>query len=174
MAIRLEHQPVGIAGLAAYAAGSGRRKERDRKYATDIIQNQQARADKYNLIANQQAFQVNRDQNQQAFIAGRERARNQWEFGRDQAQNKFQLERDAAQDKAMGEREAARLKEFAERDKLDFARSKSEDSRDYARSILAKPIPEGVPADMRRKLEKSRSAIGEMATSKFDLADQIG
>src|SRR3990167_3528585 len=162
MAIRLEHQPVGISGLAAYAAGVGRAKERKSKYVTDLLQSQQARADKYNLLAQQQQFILGRDREGARMDAAADARRNAMRVGEIELDARLGMQQDES-----------RAKDIGEKDNLDFSRSEFEDRREYARSTLSKlpPIPEYAPADVRRNLEKSRSAIAEMATSKFDLAD---
>ena len=49
MAIRLEHKVGAIGGLSAFATGVGKAQERKKKYRTDLMLTQQARADKYGL-----------------------------------------------------------------------------------------------------------------------------
>ena len=159
MAIRLEHQPIGIGGLAAYAAGRGKKKERDRKYFTDIIQNQQARADKYNLAANQQKFQLDRDANQN-FLADT----------RAVAQDRAATDRAALQAEER-ERERDEGRTYAEgRDALSVARSDFEDGRDYARKVAGDlpDISRLSPGD-RKKLEPYINTINTLATSSYDV-----
>lgn len=64
MAIRFEYQPIGTGGLAAYAVGRGRARERGLKYAADLALRGQERRDRLNLIGQQQQFVRERDERQ--------------------------------------------------------------------------------------------------------------
>ena len=99
MPIRLEHKgSPGVAGLAGFAAGRGRARERQRKYAMDLQkeqqrllarQQEQLQGFKYRTAlegARQQAMQQ-RQLQQQEFLAGQAEQKRTWEtedIGREQ------------------------------------------------------------------------------------------
>ena len=162
MAIRVTHQPVGIGGLAAYASGRGRQKERDRKYATDLLLSQQGRRDKYNMQATQQAFLLERDQQQaERDVAG------------DVRRNNFRIGEVKLADELATERGEARDKVYADRDKLGFDRDLFLSDRDAARKALAAlpATPEGLDPDTLGRINDARSAISAFASRDFDTTE---
>lgn len=91
MAIRVEHQPSGGAvGMAAYASGRGKARERKQKYAMDQWQNQQQ------LQARQQqemrGYQFKYWQNEQA--------QQRWDLGQQAAQERFGLTQQGLKERA--------------------------------------------------------------------------
>jgi len=168
MAIRLEHQPVGISGLAAYAAGSGRKRERDLKYGVQLAQQGQGRRDKYNLQANQQAFSLQRDADQREFT-----------LDRDEIRDAITLDRERDRERWYTEREERAHK----RDDFEHERDKGYDAFKHGRSVyedavgrgllaLAIPTPEGVPKELLEKIEANREAMRKFTDGTFDLDDK--
>jgi len=78
MAIRLEHQPLAISGVAAYATGLGKSRDRQSKRTLDIL----------------------REQQQYKFRQGLENQRRQFQLGVEGRRNAFTLDRDAMRDRA--------------------------------------------------------------------------
>ena len=144
MAIRMEHPAWGIGGLAAYASGRGRAKERTRKYGVDMyLQQNYLRARQAELARQQQAaFQA--DQQQHAWNVEAAQQQNLWRTQAADREHAWDLERTKT---------------------LDEKRMREE------RFSSLPPIPKDLEdPSMRRDLEGKRAAIRDMLTTgRWDL-----
>ncbi len=168
MAIRLEHQPVGISGLAAYAAGAGRKRERDLKYGIQLAQQGQARRDKYNLQANQQAFSLQRDADQRQFTLDRDEIRDAFTLDREKDRERWHTEREERGHK----RDDFEHERDIERDDFEHGRSVHAERVERGLEALAIPTPEGVPKELLEKIDANRKAMRKFTDGTFDLDDK--
>jgi macrodomain Ter protein organizer (MatP/YcbG family) len=154
MAIRLEHQPVGISGLAAYAAGAGRKRERDLKYGVQLAQQGQGRRDKYNLQANQQQFRIGELNLANQFAKAKE--------ARGVLQKKADWDKEVAeQNRVRGLRLAEEAKVKAE--EIEYEQFMHEQTRARLRHEGLTPIPKGIPKAKLIALEALEKEMGELS-----------
>ena len=95
MAIRLEHKVGAIGGLSAFATGVGKAQERKKKYRTDLMQTQQARADKYGLTMQQHEWDL--DKEERGMTAAKHAAAAKVTADKDAAAARVTADKDAAE-----------------------------------------------------------------------------
>lgn len=157
MAIRFEYSPGATGGLAAYAAGSGRRRQRELKYAVDLAQRGQERRDRFNLIGQQQNF-----------AREMELGRNRWEALREVGRETARLgERKYAADLAL-DRDEMVAKRAAEKLKLEDVAAVRKRAESAAGSL---DIPSWVSPSDKVELEKEKATIKAFLKPDMDFAD---
>jgi len=95
MAIRLEHKVGAIGGLSAFATGVGKAQERKKKYRTDLMLTQQARADKYGLTMQQHEWDL--DKEERGMTAAKHAAAAKVTADKDAAAARVTADKDAAE-----------------------------------------------------------------------------
>lgn len=151
MAIRVEHSPSGAAaGMAAYAAGVGKAKERQKKYALDLYQEDKKFQQQAQLQFQGFRYQDYLQQQQQEALKARQRK--EIEF----RQEEGRLDRESSE-----KGRQAQIDFYKERDRVQFAR---EDAKDSVRTLPE--IPEGADAGERKKLFGIKRSMEELARSK--------
>ncbi len=190
MAIRIEHQPAGAAvGMAAYAAGRGKTRQRQQKYALDLWKDerrtQARREERMAGFKYRAALEGRREQaTQERFEAGQEATMKRFEAGQGATQDRFEAGQEGMQKRAEESRQQQRDMQIERglqsgdlvlspraKDKIQKARD------DYADAVADNKFTDDKLDDIRRQTEdKIRKAkrVGAQLPETPSASDVVG